>query len=118
MIVPVFQFEGGGSVSGWVAADLVGKVVPQFASLQAQFAKLPPTATVERRKLAERIEQEKDGRFIAPLFITTINGCFYFDHADLDADGSADIILRCEQLEGSYHYSVVSKQAGKWRGEQ
>jgi len=43
------------------------------------------------------------------------NGCAYFDHADIDGDGSDELVLRCEQLEGSYDYQVLKNVAGAWK---
>lgn len=43
------------------------------------------------------------------------NGCAYFDHADIDGDGSDELVLRCEQLEGSYDYQILKNIAGAWK---
>lgn len=45
----------------------------------------------------------------------TEEGCKYFDHLDLDDDGTDELVLRCAQLEGSYHYAIVRKTGAGWK---
>jgi hypothetical protein len=42
-------------------------------------------------------------------------GCRYFDHLDLDDDGADELVLRCDQLESSFHYAIVKKLGQEWK---
>lgn len=62
-------------------------------------------------------EQQPDGTFRLARGSGSLaeNGCAYFDKADLDGDGVDEIVLRCDQLEGSYNYSFVKRVGGVWK---
>lgn len=47
--------------------------------------------------------------------VLTDEGCRYFDHLDLDEDGTDELVLRCEQLEGAYRYTILRKAGPGWR---
>lgn len=61
-----------------------------------------------------------EGQTDGSLKATTIRslkdgGCGYFDHADLDLDGTDELVLSCAQLEGSYSYSILKRaEDGQW----
>lgn len=61
-------------------------------------------------------EQQQDGTFRPAHGSGSIteNGCVYFDNGDFDSDGIDEIILRCDQLEGSYNYGVMKRVKGVW----
>lgn len=42
-------------------------------------------------------------------------GCSYFDHIDVNADGVDEILLLCERLEGNYYYRLLQRENGGWR---
>ncbi len=61
-------------------------------------------------------EQQHNGAFRPAPGSGSIadHGCAYFDHADLDGDGTDEIVLRCNQLEGQYGYRVLKRVGGRW----
>jgi hypothetical protein len=69
------------------------------------------------RSLLLIAEQQADGSYRPARGSGSVSdaGCAYFDHIDLDEDGTDELILRCDQLEGSYHYSIVRRSGGKWK---
>jgi hypothetical protein len=62
-------------------------------------------------------EPGADGRYraVPGSGALTEEGCKYFEHLDLDDDGTDELVLRCDQLEGSYHYTILRKAGPEWK---
>jgi len=63
------------------------------------------------------VEHRENGEFSIepPSGSIAKDGCRYFDHADLDEDGTDEIVLKCEQLEGQYGYALLRRIQGNWK---
>lgn len=42
------------------------------------------------------------------------SGCSYLNHLDINQDGTDEIFLFCEYLEGYRNYALIQKKKGKW----
>ena len=62
-------------------------------------------------------EQQPDGsfKFVTGSGSMAEDGCAYFDHADIDLNGTDEILLECDALEGSYVYGVIKRKKSKWQ---
>jgi hypothetical protein len=62
-------------------------------------------------------EQQNDGTYKRASGSGSISqeGCSYFDHIDINGDGTDEIILLCEGLEGSYSYRLMQRSSSGWR---
>jgi WD40 repeat protein len=63
-------------------------------------------------------EEQDDGSFVkagspSAKELKQIS-CEFNSAIDLDGDGTDEIILRCDRLEGSYHYALLKRVKNRW----
>lgn len=59
-------------------------------------------------------EPGKDGVYKITFADTNPDDCWISDHADLNSDGTDEILLTCDQLEGHKSMALMRRQGSQW----